>query len=108
MKGRAFNFTFLPRILVSGQCSFIHANPLRGLTVGSRKTSLYQPYDSFLRYLEGALVADHNSETSSTNRRQSRDYIPSSKAGSRLPHMQLRMLNASSNEVLFGTFRVHA
>lgn len=57
------------------------------------------------RYLQGALVADGDNETRETvetasNRRGSRDYVPCSKPGSRLPHMQLKMLNASSSEVL--------
>lgn len=59
--------------------------------------------DLGFRYLDGALVADHDNETQETaetpssSRRGSREYIPSSKPGSRLPHMQLRMLNTSSS-----------
>ncbi|XP_068665587.1 uncharacterized protein [Aristolochia californica] len=62
--------------------------------------------DLGFRYLEGALVLDSSSEKvnkihASTGRR--RDYVPSSEPGSRLPHMNVRVLNISSDKVTVST-----
>ncbi|XP_072969694.1 uncharacterized protein [Typha angustifolia] len=59
-------------------------------------------------YQEGALVADFGNdirETEATDsyRRASKEYVPSAKPGSRLPHMQVRALGASSIEDTFST-----
>ncbi|XP_010926595.3 uncharacterized protein [Elaeis guineensis] len=59
-------------------------------------------------YLEGALVADGGNRTLETeaasgHRSGPRDYIPSAKPGSRLPHMQVRALNASFSKDVFST-----
>ena len=57
-------------------------------------------YLSGFRYLEGALIPDSDSvgaQEPPTGRRK--DYIPSSDPGSRLPHMNVRMLSNSSSEV---------
>ncbi|XP_065876781.1 uncharacterized protein [Euphorbia lathyris] len=61
--------------------------------------------DLGFRYLEGALVPDNDSTMSvlepPTGRR--RDYIPSADPGSRLPHMNVRLLSNSSSEVIVST-----
>ncbi|XP_077211923.1 FAD/NAD(P)-binding oxidoreductase family protein isoform X2 [Tasmannia lanceolata] len=62
--------------------------------------------DLGFRYLEGALVPDISDKArdkieASSGRR--RDYVPSSEPGSRLPHIDLRVLKASSNIVYIGS-----
>ncbi|ONK71146.1 uncharacterized protein A4U43_C04F5180 [Asparagus officinalis] len=78
-------------------------NPL-GSSRLARLRAIFDEGKIGFRYLKGALVADSDNETqetvetAATYKRGSRDYVPSGKPGSRLPHMQLRMLNASENE----------
>ncbi|PKA55809.1 hypothetical protein AXF42_Ash012101 [Apostasia shenzhenica] len=65
--------------------------------------------DLGFRYLEGALVAESDDRTVKKQaslhnfRRGSKCYVPSSKSGSRLPHMQMKSLTASSSEDVFST-----
>ncbi|XP_010103188.2 uncharacterized protein LOC21390160 isoform X2 [Morus notabilis] len=58
--------------------------------------------DLGFRYLEGALVPDHDSVTSTleapTGRR--RDYIPTADPGCRLPHMNVRVFSNSSSKII--------
>lgn len=58
-------------------------------------------------YREGALVADGGNRTeieaASGHRSGPRDYIPSAKPGSRLPHMQVRAPNTSFSKDIFST-----
>ncbi|KAB5545192.1 hypothetical protein DKX38_013304 [Salix brachista] len=61
-------------------------------------------YLSGFSYLEGALIPDSDSvraQVPPTGRR--RDYIPSSDPGSRLPHMNVRMLSNSFSEACIST-----
>lgn len=61
-------------------------------------------------YEEGALVADESGESTQKgdklkhSKRASREYIPSAKVGSRLPHMPVRALTASSEVCPLGTY----
>ncbi|OAY32417.1 FAD-dependent monooxygenase apdD isoform X2 [Manihot esculenta] len=61
--------------------------------------------DLGFRYLEGAVVPDNDSLVGvlepPTGRR--RDYIPSANPGSRLPHIDVRVLSNSSSEVTVST-----
>lgn len=65
--------------------------------------------DLGFRYHEGALVAVSDDKSQDTKekahnfRRGSREYVPSAKPGSRLPHMQVRALNASPEQETFST-----
>lgn len=55
-----------------------------------------------IRYLEGALVpeiSDKSQDTTEVPTGRRRDYIPSSEPGSRLPHMNVRVLKAASSKV---------
>ncbi|XP_020681130.1 uncharacterized protein LOC110098599 [Dendrobium catenatum] len=64
--------------------------------------------DLGFRYIEGALVSQNNDKTWERGcvnyfKRGSRSYVPSSKPGARLPHMQIKALKASSSEDLLST-----
>lgn len=55
-----------------------------------------------IRYLEGTVVpdiSDNSQDTTEVPTGRRRDYIPSSQPGSRLPHMNVRVLKASPSEV---------
>eukprot|EP00268_Persea_americana_P056109 TRINITY_DN6577_c0_g2_i4.p1 TRINITY_DN6577_c0_g2~~TRINITY_DN6577_c0_g2_i4.p1 ORF type:complete len:198 (+),score=43.57 TRINITY_DN6577_c0_g2_i4:459-1052(+) len=59
-----------------------------------------------IRYLEGALVpeiSDKSQDTTEVPTGRRRDYIPSSEPGSRLPHMNVRVLKAASSEGTMST-----
>lgn len=64
---------------------------------------------SHFRYLEGAVVPDNDSLVGvlepPTGRR--RDYIPSANPGSRLPHIDVRVLSNSSSEVCIFLIRLY-
>jgi hypothetical protein len=59
-------------------------------------------FTSSFSYAEGALVVEascektHEGEKLQHSKRASREYIPSAKVGSRLPHMLVREVPASS------------
>ncbi|KAL5760108.1 hypothetical protein ACOSP7_018607 [Xanthoceras sorbifolium] len=61
--------------------------------------------DLGFRYLQGALVSDSDPEVGApeapTGRR--RDYVPSADPGSRLPHMNIRVLSTSSSGEIIST-----
>lgn len=65
--------------------------------------------DLGFRYHEGAIFGGCNDKmkgtinSDSNFRRGSREYVPSAKPGSRLPHMQVRVLNAPSEQGTFST-----
>ncbi|RWR96901.1 2,4-dichlorophenol 6-monooxygenase isoform X1 [Cinnamomum micranthum f. kanehirae] len=62
--------------------------------------------DLGFRYLEGALVpeiSDISQDTTEVPTGRRRDYIPSSEPGSRLPHMNVRVLKAASSEGTLST-----
>ncbi|KAG1330831.1 2,4-dichlorophenol 6-monooxygenase [Cocos nucifera] len=74
----------------------------------SQLSEFFLNEDNPIGYLEGALVADGENRTLETeaasgHRSGPRDYIPSAKPGSRLPHMQVRALNTSFSKDIFST-----
>lgn len=78
---------------------------LRRLFEEGKSLQLQFPAEDLgFRYLEGALIPDSDSvgaQEPPTGRRK--DYIPSSDPGSRLPHMNVRMLSNSSSEACIST-----
>ncbi|CAA6660080.1 unnamed protein product [Spirodela intermedia] len=64
--------------------------------------------DLGFRYLEGAMDSSvsgriKDEESTSGCRGESRDYVPSSEPGSRIPHMPVRLLNASDDKDILST-----
>ncbi|KAM5578291.1 hypothetical protein ABKV19_008545 [Rosa sericea] len=61
--------------------------------------------DLGFRYLEGALVPDHNGALGGPDgpNGRRRDYVPTADPGSRLPHMNVRILSNSSSEATIST-----
>lgn len=84
------------------QIAFIWLSGLSSLIVVKIYKFSYEDLASAFSYEEGALVAEDCSEKTQErknlnhSKRASREYIPSAKVGSRLPHMLLRALPASS------------
>ncbi|KAG6764653.1 hypothetical protein POTOM_032133 [Populus tomentosa] len=78
---------------------------LRRLFEEGKSLQLQFPAEDLgFRYLEGALIPDSDSvgaQEPPTGCRK--DYIPSSDPGSRLPHMNVRMLSNSSSEACIST-----
>lgn len=79
---------------------------LRAIFAEGKSLQLQFPAEDLgFRYLEGALVAGSDSLKKVTEKfdsskiRGPREYFPSAKPGSRLPHMNLRMLNGSTEEI---------
>ncbi|KAG2706732.1 hypothetical protein I3760_05G116200 [Carya illinoinensis] len=79
---------------------------LRSIFKEGKSLQLQFPAEDLgFRYLKGALVPDSNSSLGApeppTGRR--RDYVPSADPGSRLPHMDVRVLSDLSSEEIIST-----